>query len=179
LARFCNCSRYFGSCPKPIRQCCIYEEDEEQPKSSNPEDDDNLEDKNLASLQSRGAWIVEVLLVRAQNLPRLDWAMNDLAFIGRSDPFVKLSVRTRRGASTSTEPWQHSTIRHNTLDPNYSETFRFHLQHDDEFSAQLLLEVLLSARVLEYLEPTSSFPDPFMWIIEHGASLGRSAVSQG
>ena len=103
------------------------------------------EEKKISESQSRGAWIVEVLLIRAQNLPRLDWAMNDLAFIGRSDPFVRLTVHTRHGTSASTEPWQRSTIKHNTLDPTYSETFRFYLQNEDDFSAQLLLEVALSS----------------------------------
>ena len=59
LVRFCSCSHYFSSCPKPIRQCCIYEEDEEDEESAQQTGEDS-EGDDLAKLQSRGAWIVEV-----------------------------------------------------------------------------------------------------------------------
>ena len=31
-------------------------------------------------------------LIRAQNLPRLDWPINDGNFVGQSDPFVKVKL---------------------------------------------------------------------------------------
>jgi hypothetical protein len=134
FARFCACSRYFGCCPKFIRQFCIYEEDTEEPQANPAEDTDDHE-ADLSKLKGRGNWIVEVLLIRAQvdiivihtvhalsyynimrivlilsisaqNLPRLDWPINDIAFIGRSDPFVRLTVRVQQSGETTTEGWQ-------------------------------------------------------------------------
>lgn len=31
-------------------------------------------------------------MIRAQNLPRLDWPINDGNFVGQSDPFVKVKL---------------------------------------------------------------------------------------
>ena len=111
-------------------------------------------------------------MIRAQNLPRLDWPINDSNFIGQSDPFVKLKLiseknggdvleqvpRTspmltsrsllgppsadcaflasgltrshpqgKRGEAPKAHGWRQSTVRPNTLHPDFSESFRFHL----------------------------------------------------
>ena len=90
------------------------------------------------SLCIQGAWILEVHLIRAQNLPRLDWAINDSNFIGQSDPFVKVMLvsestggpaleQGQDGREPVSKGWRRSKVHKNTLHPDFSESFRFNL----------------------------------------------------
>ena len=46
-------------------------------------------------------------------------------------PRLSRSLSLGRGS----EPWQQSGVRRGTLSPAFSESFRFHLAHDDDFAA--------------------------------------------
>lgn len=175
LAWYCGkCPAFLQKCPGPLRRLCVYEEeeDEESGQVSEEQKKGAKFDAEAArdSLRSRGAWVLDVLVLRAQNLPRLDWAINDrlvplvlnfrglslklslqwcLIFsghgrnlVGTSDPFVQLKVLDDK-ADTRAGNWRRTKVKRATLHPDFVQSFRFYL-HDQSLTnnAKLALEVL-------------------------------------
>eukprot|EP00961_Rhodomonas_salina_P102865 1383495-Rhodomonas_salina.1 len=147
LAWYCGkCPAFLQKCPGPLRRLCVYEEeeDEESGQVSEEQKKGAKFDAEAArdSLRSRGAWVLDVLVLRAQNLPRLDWAINDRNLVGTSDPFVQLKVLDDK-ADTRAGNWRRTKVKRATLHPDFVQSFRFYL-HDQSLTnnAKLALEVL-------------------------------------